>query len=276
MNTLSIFNHKGGVGKTTLAYNIAMSLSVKGYRTILVDLDPQCSLSKLALNKTNEEIEQFYKDNITLNELATNLINLEKITIPDLYKINDNLFLLAGSLNVSDLDIQLRISLALSETIPATRLVIINTIQMFNQIKNKYMAEYMIFDLSPNIGALNEIILMNSDYFIVPAKSDYFCLQAINSLKKNLSKWCNEINSFNKLTKTTIIKNEPKLLGMTLWKDTNFWTNKIIETARKELFSTLNSNNNTNFYTLPDIDKNQIYTNNKNYKMLLNNIITKD
>uniref|UniRef100_UPI0026F09439 hypothetical protein n=1 Tax=Megamonas hypermegale TaxID=158847 RepID=UPI0026F09439 len=76
------------------------------------------------------------------------------------YKINDNLFLLAGSLNVSDLDIQLRISLTLSETIPATRLVIINTIQMFNQIKNKYMADYMIFDLSPNLGALNEVILI--------------------------------------------------------------------------------------------------------------------
>lgn len=98
----------------------------------------------------------------------------------------------------------------------------------------------------------------------------------INSLKKNLSRWCSEIDSFNKLTKTTIIKNEPKLLGIALWKDNTFWTNKIKETARKELFLTLNSNNNTNFYTLPDIDRNQIYTNNKNYKMLLNSIISKD
>lgn len=272
MNTLTIFNHKGGVGKTTLAYNIAMSISKKGYRTILVDLDPQCSLSKLALNKTNEEIEQFYTENITLNELTVNLINLEKITIPDLYKIKDNLFLLAGSLNVSDLDIQLRISLTLSEAIPATKLTIVNTIQMINQIKNKYMADYLIFDLSPNIGALNQIILMNSDYFIVPAKSDYFCLQAINSLKKNIQKWYTEIDYFNKLMKDTIIKNDPKLLGITLWKNNNIWTNRIKEMARKELLSKLKSNDKINFYTLPDINKNQIYTNNASYKILLNTL----
>lgn len=42
--------------------------------------------------------------------------------------------------------------------------------------------------------------------------------------------------------------------------------------ARKELLSKLKSNDKINFYTLPDINKNQIYTNNASYKILLNTL----
>src|SRR5271168_2389565 len=45
MKTLALFNHKGGVGKTTLSVNIADSLADLGFCVLVVDADPQCNLS---------------------------------------------------------------------------------------------------------------------------------------------------------------------------------------------------------------------------------------
>jgi len=55
---LVFFNNKGGVGKTTLAYNTAVQFANKSYKTVLVDLDPQCNLTRLALG------EEYYENTI--------------------------------------------------------------------------------------------------------------------------------------------------------------------------------------------------------------------
>ena len=46
---LTFFNNKGGVGKTTLGYNVAVKFAEQGYKVCLVDLDPQCNLTRLCL-----------------------------------------------------------------------------------------------------------------------------------------------------------------------------------------------------------------------------------
>src|ERR1700730_17542527 len=51
MKTLALFNHKGGVGKTTLTVNVADTLIDLGFRVLLIDADPQCNLTSFYLDE---------------------------------------------------------------------------------------------------------------------------------------------------------------------------------------------------------------------------------
>lgn len=54
---IALFNHKGGVSKTTTTFNLSWMLASKGYRVIMVDTDPQCNLTGMALGEQTEEDE---------------------------------------------------------------------------------------------------------------------------------------------------------------------------------------------------------------------------
>jgi len=49
LKTISIFNNKGGVGKTTLTYHLAHALAELGKKILIIDLDPQCNISTLSV-----------------------------------------------------------------------------------------------------------------------------------------------------------------------------------------------------------------------------------
>ena len=51
MDIISIFNNKGGVGKTTLTYHLAHALAEMGHKTLIIDLDPQCNLTILGMDQ---------------------------------------------------------------------------------------------------------------------------------------------------------------------------------------------------------------------------------
>jgi len=59
MKTISIFNNKGGVGKTTLTFHLAYALSEFGKRTLIIDLDPQCNLTILSMD--SEELHKIWE-----------------------------------------------------------------------------------------------------------------------------------------------------------------------------------------------------------------------
>src|SRR5690242_12311270 len=57
---LSVFNNKGGVGKTTLTFHLAHALAEIGHKTLIVDLDPQCNLTIYSLSM--ESIETLWEN----------------------------------------------------------------------------------------------------------------------------------------------------------------------------------------------------------------------
>ena len=98
-------NNKGGVGKTTLAFNCAVSFAEKGYKTVLVDLDPQCNLSRLALGEEYYLKHLFSETEKTIADVLKGVvqggadIDLSAKFLP--VKDVPNLSLLKGDINLS-------------------------------------------------------------------------------------------------------------------------------------------------------------------------------
>ncbi len=113
MKSICLFNHKGGVSKTTTAFNLGWSLADLGKRVLMVDLDSQCNLTGLVLGQNaidDDMMESFYANahNLTMKEIEPYISGKTSDTsIKDkkLYQtLNENLFILAGHLVVSELD----------------------------------------------------------------------------------------------------------------------------------------------------------------------------
>jgi chromosome partitioning protein len=59
--TIALFNHKGGVSKTTTTFNVGWMLAEKGHRVVMIDTDPQCNLTGLVLDyEQSEDLDHFY------------------------------------------------------------------------------------------------------------------------------------------------------------------------------------------------------------------------
>ncbi|PQL00217.1 hypothetical protein CG435_10765 [Pantoea ananatis] len=227
--SICFFNHKGGVSKTTTTFNLGWSLASKGKKVLMVDLDSQCNLSGMVLgfDRMDEGLESFYesRDNLTMGPIVDYLINggqPETYLSQDKGKVtitfNENLFLLPGHLSVSDLDSQISVSLKIAAGIPATRNIPGNLPKLLQLIAADNGFDYILYDLSPNVGGLNEVMLMSSDYFIVPTAPDFFCWQAVSSLSTNILKWYREIRNFKEQNESHAsaaksIGNSPKFLG---------------------------------------------------------------
>lgn len=225
--SICFFNHKGGVSKTTTAFNIGWGLASAGKKVMLVDLDSQCNLTGMVLGYTtvSESLDSFYSSryNLTMESIVDTLMNGSSVddlinsTSAKLFECqNKNLFLLPGHLSVSMLDSQISVALKIASGVPLTRNLPGNLPKAINMIALKNEIDYIIYDLSPSVGGLNEISLMSSDFFIVPATPDFFCWQAINSLSETITSWHAELEFFKasaRSTTATNISNKPKFIG---------------------------------------------------------------
>jgi len=217
MKMITMFNHKGGVSKTTTTYNLGWKLASAGHKTLIVDADPQCNLTAMVLNV--EDIAEFYEKNPKCDifscispVLNGNLSSLESGS--PYQTINKNLFLFCGNLDLSDAETQMSVAITTSTAIPAIKNLpgSIGELIRKTAIENEF--EYVILDLSPSIGALNQCLFMASDYFIIPTSPDFFCAQAIKSLSNIIPKWNEDINKFRDDSITYRFPNQPpKFIG---------------------------------------------------------------
>ncbi len=190
MRTITFFNNKGGVGKTTTVYHVAWMLSELGVKTIAVDLDPQSNLTSMFL--TDERLEEVYEngDPDTILDAITPIVNGDLAIPVHIEKINDNLGVILGNLALSTFEDTLSDAWlkCLNGEIYSFRITsIFKTI--IDEAARRFGAEVVLVDVGPNLGAINRAVTISSDYIIMPVASDLFSLQGIKNLGTTLSLW---------------------------------------------------------------------------------------
>jgi len=276
--TIAVFNHKGGVSKTTSTFNLGWILADKGKRVILVDADPQCNLTGLVLGYNKTELEDFYKKP-GVNNLRDGLSPAYE-SKPELIKPVDcvevdgrtGLFLLPGHINLAEYEVTLGIAQNLSGSIITVRNLPGAATYLFQKTAEAYSADYVIIDMGPSVSSMNQNLLMTSDYFIVPTSPDYFSVMAIDSLKSVLPKWAYWATEAQKseILTTAIYpfpRKKPKFLGLLIQKyrlragapSQGFqgWIDKINQATKDNL--------------LPALEKSEMALDSKLYKKVLGN-----
>lgn len=191
-----LFNHKGGVSKTTTAFNLGWMLAKKGKRVLLVDFDPQCNLTGMVMGfKGVDELEAIYTANPP-NNVKDGLAPafeaqpraIQACQCVDV-KGNPNLFLLPGHIAISEYETTLGVAQELSGSLLPLRNLPGAVRYLLDLTAAELQADIILVDMSPSLGPLNQNILTTSDYFIVPLHPDYFSSMALSSLAKTLPRW---------------------------------------------------------------------------------------
>lgn len=193
---VNLFNHKGGVSKTTTVFNLGWMLANLGKRVVMADFDPQCNLTGMVLGYQGiDDLENAYKSdppNNIKDALAPafeskprQIVGAECAEVPG----NPNLFLLPGNIGLAEYETTLGIAQELSGSLLALRNLPGSLRYVLNQTAAKYRADYVFVDMSPSLGPLNQNLLMTGDHFIVPLHPDYFSSMALSSLAKTLPRW---------------------------------------------------------------------------------------
>ena len=193
---IALFNHKGGVGKTTTAFNLGWTLANKGKRVLIVDCDPQCNLTGMVLGfKDAEDFPSIYKSEEVRNirdglapAFESRPAPIEPV-ICEPIKGQPNLHLLPGHIGLAEYEITLGIAQELSGSLVTLQNLPGSLHHLFSITAEKYHADFILLDLNPSLGPINRNLMMTSDYFIIPMMPDYFSVMATDSLASVLPKW---------------------------------------------------------------------------------------
>lgn len=200
MQTITFFNNKGGVGKTTLLYHVAYALSDLDVPTVVIDLDPQANLSSLFLK--DDQLEKIWSGKAEKKgrPVLTPYSALEPLlegtgamqTIAPLL-MDDRLWLIPGDLRLSNFELELaRLWSDCFRGDPRAIRITTAFHKMIVDATESTGAKFALIDVGPNLGSINRAAMVATDFVVVPLSADLFSLRGLRNLGPMLDQWKSE------------------------------------------------------------------------------------
>ncbi len=170
---IAMTNQKGGVGKTTTTINLGAALAELGRTVLLVDFDPQGSLSVgLGINPH------------TLEKSIYNLLLSRQFSVDDVIESTDvpGLDMLPSNIDLSAAEVQLVSEVAREQTLK----------RVLDKVRDRY--DFILIDCAPSLGLLTVNALTASDKVIIPLECEFFALRGVALLTDTIHKVQDRLN----------------------------------------------------------------------------------
>ena len=191
---IELFNHKGGVSKTTTTFHLAWKLTQKDKKVLVVDGDSQCNLTGMFLG---ESFDDYYENDNTKYMNIKDAVKMaftgrpqpiEAIECPVHCK-NPNLYIIPGHMDLSEFESSLSLAINSNNAIVTLQNLPGSFYDLIKKCCEKYSIDYVFIDMNPGLSAINQTFFAYADAIIVPANPDPFSTMALKTLKQILPKW---------------------------------------------------------------------------------------
>lgn len=174
---MAVVNQKGGTGKTVTCESLGIGLAQEGKKVLLVDIDPQASLTISLGNSKPDDLE------ITLSELLNKVTHEEEIQLDrGILHHEEGVDLIPANISLSGMEVSL-VSAMNRERILK---------QLLQPLKRKY--DFILLDCMPSLGMLTINALAAADNVLIPVQSQYLSAKGLEQLLGTISKVRRQIN----------------------------------------------------------------------------------